>query len=116
MRVQHPARLRLCGAYDDLAPFADYPGRIVNSPLDLTTGRVSALEAAELFGRPFMGGMDRHGVIATGGEAEIAAEVDRLLQEAPDRYVLGADCTLPSDLDWDRIRTAIDAAHAARGG
>jgi uroporphyrinogen decarboxylase len=33
------------------------------------------------------------------------------MQDAPPRYIMGADCTLPGDIDWDNIRTAINTAH-----
>ena len=33
------------------------------------------------------------------------------LAEGADRHILGADCTLPGDIDWENIRTAIAAAH-----
>jgi uroporphyrinogen decarboxylase len=58
-----------------------------------------------------MGGLDRHGAIASGSEEEIRATVQDVLHDAPERYILGADCTLPGDIDWDNIRTAIATAH-----
>jgi uroporphyrinogen decarboxylase len=61
-----------------------------------------------------MGGLDRHGTIASGSPEEIAAAVTRVLEAAPDRFFLGADCTLPADVSWDRVRIAIDTAHAWR--
>ena len=98
--------------YDDLTPFLDYPGDVVNCPLHVGSRVMTPREAARLFGRPYMGGLDRHGAIASGSEEEIGAIVQDVLRDAPERYILGADCTLPSDIDWDNIRTAIAAAHA----
>jgi uroporphyrinogen decarboxylase len=69
-------------------------------------------EVSEMFGRPYMGGLDRKGIIATGSQAEIKQEVEAVLQDAPDKFILAADCTLPGDVDWDNIKTAIDTAHA----
>jgi uroporphyrinogen decarboxylase len=100
--------------YDDLTPFLDYPGHIVNCPLKVGARTMTAGEAARLFGRPYMGGLDRHGTIVTGSPDEIEAVVQEVLQGAPDRFILGADCTLPSDVDWDNIKAAIAAAHAYR--
>jgi uroporphyrinogen decarboxylase len=97
--------------YDSLAPFVDYPGDVVNCSLTLGDQEISAKEVSRMFGRLYMGGLDRKGVIATGTEGEIDAAVAEVLQEAPDRFILGADCTLPADIDWDNIRTAISAAH-----
>ncbi|MBN1992437.1 MAG: hypothetical protein JW953_07005 [Anaerolineae bacterium] len=30
---------------------------------------------------------------------------------APDKFILAADCTLPADVDWDNVKTAINTAH-----
>ncbi len=100
--------------YDDLTPFLDYPGDVVSCPLHLGGEKLSLQRAADLFGRPVLGGMDRKGVIAHGSHEQIRTEVEDLLARAGDRHILGADCTLPSDVDWENIRTAIAAAHAYR--
>jgi uroporphyrinogen decarboxylase len=102
------------GGYDDLTPFLDYPGDIVNCPLGVGSSTMSTKEAAELFGRPYMGGLDRHGIIVTGSHDDIVTSVQDALARAPERFVLGADCTLPGDIDWGNIRTAISTAHAYR--
>ena len=103
-----------CGGYDDLAPFLDYPGDVVNCCLTVGGRSLTPRDAAEFFGRPFMGGMDRHGVIASGDPAAIRREVDAVLAAAPERFILGADCTVPGDTDWQAVRTAIETAHEAR--
>jgi len=98
--------------YADLSPFVDYPGHIVNCNPQLTGRTVPWGEIARMFGRPCMGGMDRHGLMAKAGPAEIGREVNRVLGEASRPFMLGADCTLPGDIRWENIRAAIDAAHA----
>ncbi len=100
--------------YSDLEPFLDYPGHVVNCNPQLTTRRMTWKEIAAAFKRPCMGGMDRHGIITSGNEQEIATAVRRVLSESSERFVLGADCTLPNDIRWENIRTAIAAAHAFR--
>jgi len=45
-------------------------------------------------------------------QAEVRIAVDDVLRRAPDRFILGADCTVPSDTPWDNIRTAISTAHS----
>jgi uroporphyrinogen decarboxylase len=97
--------------YRDLDPFVDYPGHIVNTSLHLADGKTTALEVSRLFDRPFMGGLDRLGIIARGSHAEIKEVVEDILREAPERFILGADCTVPSDTPWDNLKLAISLAH-----
>jgi uroporphyrinogen decarboxylase len=111
--------LHICdyvGEYGDLARFTDYPGHVVSCPLTVGGRRLSLAEAARLFTRPVMGGLDRHGAIATGSAAQIRAEVEAVLREAPDRFILGADCTVPAETPWQNLRTAIETAHAWQRG
>jgi uroporphyrinogen decarboxylase len=100
--------------YADLAPFAAYPGHVVSCSPRLTTGERSLRELAQVFGRPIMGGLDRKGVIATGSNEEIRRAAETVLKAAPERFILGADCTVPGENRWEGIRTAIAAAHAYR--
>jgi len=102
------------GGYDDLTLFLDYPGHVVNCPSKLGAQPLATKEAARMFSRPYMGGLDRHGTIVSGSQDQIAAMVQDVLQDAPARFILGADCTLPGDIDWDNIRTAISTAHEYR--
>jgi uroporphyrinogen decarboxylase len=102
------------GGYLGLEPFVDYPGHVVSAPLKIGADDAVLADVAAMFGRPVMGGLDRHGVIVSGTEAEILRAVDEVVASAPPRFFLGADCTLPGDVSWDNIRTAIAAAHAAR--
>ena len=44
----------------------NYPGHIVNCSLELTTGKTTGKEVARLFNRPYMGGLDRLGILAKG--------------------------------------------------
>ncbi len=99
------------GPYSTLAPYLDYPGHVVNCNPKLTTGTVSWREVARMFGRPCMGGMDRHGIMASGGKSEIEAAVRQALSQAPAPFILGADCTLPGDIKWENIKIAIEACH-----
>ena len=98
--------------YDDLAPFVDYPGHIVNCNPHVGAKILSGQEISNLFGRPYMGGLERKGVISTGSQAEVEAEVQHVLQNAPDKFMLAADCTLLPGTSWDNIKTAIAIAHA----
>ncbi|MBN1967715.1 MAG: hypothetical protein JW910_23870 [Anaerolineae bacterium] len=101
--------------YDDFTPFLDYPGDVVNCPLHVGERALSPREAAQLFGRPYMGGLDRLGVLAQDTPDEVRAAALHVLADAPERFVLAADCTVPSETPWDNLRTAIATAHAFRG-
>ena len=66
-----------------------------------------------MFGRPFMGGLERKGVIATGSRDQIRQTAQEVLAQAPDRFILAADCTVPSETPWENLKAAIDVAHRA---
>ena len=109
--------LHICdyeGGYSDLTPFLDYPGHVVNSSLKLGKRSLTPTEVAQMFGRPFMGGMERKGVIAAGTPQEIRQAVTGVLAQSPERFILAADCTIPSDTSWEHLKTAIETAHQYR--
>ena len=98
-----------------LYAFADYPASIINVPLKFSDGSVLNLkEAQKRFGRPIFGGLERLGVITKGSIEEIKKEVDKVLENASPNFILGADCTVPGDTDWDKLRAVIDYAHTWR--
>ncbi len=97
--------------YSSITRYADYPGQVVNASLELTGGKISAKEVARMYNRPFMGGLDRLGVLATGTSADVKAAVEAVLKDPPERFILGADCTVPANTSWDNLKTAIDTAH-----
>lgn len=101
--------------YQDLSPFADYPGHVVNTNLELAEGTMTPQEVEAMFGRPFMGGLDRHGVLAHGSPEEAAEAARTALASMPANAILGADCTVPADTSWDNLKAAVDAAHENAG-
>jgi uroporphyrinogen decarboxylase len=106
--------LHICdyhSGYDNLTPFLDYPGHVVNCNQQIGSERLSLKALSQMFNRPFMGGLERKGTIAQGSQAEVRQAVTDVLQDAPEKFILGADCTLPGDVDWDNIKTAITTAH-----
>jgi len=103
------------GGYGDFSPFVDYPGQIVSSSLNVGEKNLSPRQLSELFGgRPVMGGLEREGIIATGSPSDIRKVVTNLLTDVPDRFILGADCTVPSETSWKNLKTAIDTAHVRK--
>jgi len=106
--------LHICdygSSYVELDSFSDYPASIINPPIHLENGEVDLKHIAEVFGRPVFGGLDRLGVIANGTIEEAKAAVDEVLANAPANFILGADCTVPSETDYARLREIIDYAH-----
>ncbi len=104
------------GGYDDLTPFLDYPGHVVNSSLKVGDRNLIPGQVSQMFGRPFMGGMERKGVLATGIPETIRQAATDVLTQAPERFILAADCTVPSDTPWENLKTAIETAHRYRKG
>jgi uroporphyrinogen decarboxylase len=109
--------LHICdyeGGHDDLTPFLDYPGHMVNGSLKVGEQALTPKDAAQLFGRPFMGGMERKGILAIGNSETIRQAVKGVLTEAPERFILAADCTVSSDTLWENLRAASETAHQHR--
>jgi len=100
-----------CGGYDDLSPFLDYPGQVVNSSLELGDDLLTPKEAGTMFNRPYMGGLDKLGCIVSENKNEVITGVENVLDNASDKFILGAECTLPADINWNNINTAISTAH-----
>ncbi|MEO5426240.1 uroporphyrinogen decarboxylase family protein, partial [Bacteroides ovatus] len=91
-----------------------YPASIINPPIHLENGSVDLKHVQEVFKRPVFGGLDRLGVLVTGTLEEAKKEVDKVMDNAPANFILGADCTVPSNTDYDRLRAIIDYVHSWR--
>jgi len=106
--------LHICdyhGGYSDLSPFLDYPGDVVNCSLSVGDKTLSPQALSEMFGRPFMGGLERKGALANGDPQEIQVAVETAFSAAPSQFILGADCTVPGETPWENLRIAVDYAH-----
>ena len=97
--------------YDSLDRYIDYPGQIVSAPLSLACGCMDGAEIARMFGRPFLGGMERLGRLSTGPAEAVIEEAEAALRDGPEAMLLGADCTLAGDADWGNIAVATNVAH-----
>lgn len=109
--------LHICdfvAGYEDLAPFLDYPSHAVNCSLKVGSRNLTPEDVSTMFARPFMGGLERTGVIATGNPQEIRQAVANVVSQSPSQFILAADCTVPSDTPWKNLRIAIDTAHHVR--
>ncbi len=100
--------LHVCKDYIRLPLYADYPGHVVNWAA--TKHNMSLIEGRTLFKRTICGGMDDRGVMVDGSKEEIQAAVKSVIQEfGAEGFILGADCTLPTDIDVANIRAAVEA-------
>lgn len=98
--------------YSGYESVRDYPGHVVNCNTALTGRTMPLQEIGKFFGRPVMGGLDRHGLLAKGSKADLHAEIRRVIRDAPRQFILGADCTVDGATDWTRLRDAIALAHS----
>lgn len=104
--------LHICGGeYEDLSDWADYPASIINLP-EFDTEKIK--KAQEVFHRPIFGGLDHHGVLINGTIEEAKAQIDKILENAPQNFILGANCTVPNDTDYGRLRELVDYVHTWR--
>ena len=89
--------------------YADYPGDLFN--WDVHRTGLSLKEGGKLFHAPVLGGLDNHGLLLNGSLEEIASESRRIISDYGRKgFMLGADCTVPGDIDIARLRAAVDAA------
>jgi uroporphyrinogen decarboxylase len=110
--------MHLCdydGSYRDFRlRFQDYPGQVVNVPLTADDKPLSLRQAADMFRRPVMGGLNRLGVLSTGSPEEVKKATVEALQDAPANVILGADCTVSPSTPRENLRMAIRTAHEYR--
>lgn len=114
--------LHCCGWAGDknrVEVWKDYPAKAVNWAVYIEHMTLS--EGKKFFGdKCVLGGFDnrKQGILYSGTREEIEAETERLIKEAGTRGVmLGADCTLPSDIDVKRlawVREKLDAMAEGR--
>ena len=103
------------GKYEDFTPrFHDYPGNVVNVPLTADDKPFATQQAADLFKRPIMGGLDRHGIIASGTPEQVRQATLEVLKAAPQHFILGADCTVDPKTPMENLQMAVRTAHEFR--
>ena len=109
--------LHICGfkgAKNDVALYAGYPVKVFNWAVH--SDHVTLAEGARIFGgRTVLGGFDNvpGSILCAGTEEEVRAETRRILSEFGSRrgIVLGADCTVPMDIDLKRLSWVREAAN-----
>lgn len=110
--------LHICdyeGDYNDFTlRFQDYPGQVINVPLEADKKPLSLTQAAAIFKRPVMGGLDRHGVLSTGSPDEVKKATTDVLKNAPSNIILSANCTVDKKVPIENLKAAIKTAHEFR--
>lgn len=101
--------LHICGSGLRLSPYVAYPAHAVNWAPQL--GNLSLSKGRALFRRPIVGGVDQRGSIVDGTREQLAAEVAAAIGEAGRLgTIIGAGCTVPSEIDVQRLVWARQAA------
>lgn len=100
--------LHCCGWAGDenrIEVWQDYPAKAVNWAIYVEN--MSLSEGKKFFGdKCVLGGFDNRkaGVLYSGSREAVEAEVEKIIKEAGMRgVILGADCTLPSDIPTERF-------------
>ncbi len=100
--------LHVCGDHIRLPLYADYPTHAVNWAA--TKHNLNLKQGYSLFKRTVVGGLGDRGLIVNGPHAEIQAAVRQVISDFGSRaLMIGADCTVPTDIDVSNIRAAVEA-------
>jgi len=102
--------LHICSDKLRLPLYADYPCNAANWAIHNCS--YSLEDGRRIFKRTILGGLDdRSGVMVDGPEEKIAQAVKELIGGFGKKgFMLGCDCTLPTDIQKGHIRAAIKAA------
>jgi uroporphyrinogen decarboxylase len=100
------------GCHNDLTWYKDYPFKAVNWAVAFEG--VPLEKGEEIFDhRCVIGGFDNNpeGVLYSGSREEVEAETKKILDKAGTKgVILGADCTVPKDIDPVRFEWVREAA------
>lgn len=108
--------LHICGYANyknDLSFYKDYEAKVYNWAT--FTEEVSIKEGREIFkDKAILGGFDNNPgtLIDTGSPEELEAFVKELIDENGYKgFIIGADCSIPNDIDDRQVRYISDASH-----
>ena len=112
-KIRNMNVLHICGYHghgNDLTLYTGYDAAAYSVAVN-AEGTTMA-EAKKLFGgKPVIGGFTQDGVIYTGTREELKKATWDLLDNAGQiGVIIGADCTVPTDIDDDRFNWVRDAA------
>ncbi|MDL2226019.1 hypothetical protein LJC20_07525 [Eubacteriales bacterium OttesenSCG-928-M02] len=105
--------LHICGPDVRLERYQNFPCAVIN--FDIHENDITLRKGRDTFGKVVLGGMPNlFGPLVDGTDEEIADMVRDLVAEYGDRdgLLFGASCTLPDDVDYHRLRVAMDTLHS----
>lgn len=89
--------------------YSNYPGDVINWA-STAKNNIPLAAGKKLFDRTILGGLDNRGLIVHGSPQEIQQRVHAIIDEfGTEKLIIGADCTLPTDIKIENIRTAVEA-------
>jgi len=101
--------IHICRDNIRLHLYSNYPGDVINWAAT-AKHNIPLKEGKRFFNRPILGGLDNRGLIVDGTPEEIQTRVHTIIQSfGPLNLIIGADCTLPTNINRDHIRAAIEA-------
>ena len=108
--------LHICdweGEMDDLTRYLDFPGKMVNLPLNIDGKPLTTKAAYELFGRPVLGGFNRKTEIGKAAPEVVAEMTRQIIAEGPRGHLMvSADCSIPSPLEnIPNVKAVTSTAH-----
>lgn len=89
--------------------YSNYPGDVINWAAT-SKNNIPLAAGKQLFKRTILGGMDNEGVIVDGPVEAIQQNVFDILDSFGVKdLIIGADCTLPSNVNIEHLQAAIEA-------
>lgn len=101
--------LHVCKENTDLNRIKDIDFDVINWAIHETDFTIAQVQ--QMFPEKFvLGGFDdRTGVLVDGTNEQIASKLNSILDGIDvDRFMLGADCTLPTDIEYSKVRYVMD--------
>ena len=106
--------LHICGyegARNDIKLFKDYPAQVINWAVG--PEGISLAEGRDIFGgRTVLGGFEngKDGLLYNGSKEAIQEKVKEIIADTGTHgLIIGADCTVPSDINHERIEWVREA-------
>ena len=97
----------------DLTRYLDYPGKMVNLPLNIDGKPLTTVDSYKLFNRPVVGGFNRKAEIGKAAPEVIAEMTRQIIADGPRGHLMvSADCSIPSPLEnIPNVKAVTTTAH-----